>query len=42
MRFNIEIPVPVNYIIQELEKCGHEAYMVGGCVRELLDLIRIR
>ena len=33
-RFNIEVPVPVNYIIQELEKCGHEAYMVGGCVRD--------
>lgn len=33
-RFNIEIPAPVNYIIQELEKCGHEAYMVGGCVRD--------
>lgn len=34
MRFNIEVPAPVNYIIQELEKCGHEAYMVGGCVRD--------
>lgn len=33
-RFNIEVPVPVNYIIQKLEKCGHEAYMVGGCVRD--------
>ena len=33
-RFNIEVPVPVNYIIQELEKSGHEAYMVGGCVRD--------
>ncbi len=33
-RFNIEVPVPVNYIIQELEKCGHGAYMVGGCVRD--------
>ena len=33
-RFNIEVPMPVNYIIQELEKCGHEAYMVGGCVRD--------
>ena len=33
-RFNIEVPVPINYIIQELEKCGHEAYMVGGCVRD--------
>ena len=34
MRFNIEVPAPVNYIIQELEKCGHEAYIVGGCVRD--------
>ena len=33
-RFNIEVPVPVSYIIQKLEKCGHEAYMVGGCVRD--------
>lgn len=33
-RFSIEVPVLVNYIIQELEKCGHEAYMVGGCVRD--------
>lgn len=34
MRFSIEVPVSVSYIIQELEKCGHEAYMVGGCVRD--------
>lgn len=34
MRFNIEVPASVNYIIQKLEKCGHEAYMVGGCVRD--------
>lgn len=34
MRFNIEVPAPVYFIIQELEKCGHEAYMVGGCVRD--------
>lgn len=33
-RFNIEVPEPVGYIIQELEKCGHEVYMVGGCVRD--------
>ena len=33
-RINVEVPAPVNYIIQELEKCGHEAYMVGGCVRD--------
>lgn len=34
MMFNIEVPAPVYFIIQELEKCGHEAYMVGGCVRD--------
>lgn len=34
MRFNIEIPASVYFIIQELEKHGHEAYMVGGCVRD--------
>lgn len=34
MIFNIEVPAPVYFIIQELEKCGHEAYMVGGCVRD--------
>ena len=33
-RINVEVPTPVNYIIQKLEKCGHEAYMVGGCVRD--------
>lgn len=33
-RFNIEVPTPVNYIIQGLEKCGYEAYMVGGAVRD--------
>lgn len=34
MKFNIEVPAPVDFIIQELEKCGYEAYMVGGCVRD--------
>lgn len=33
-RFRIEVPMPVYFIIQELEKHGHEAYMVGGCVRD--------
>lgn len=33
-RFRIAVPAPVHYIIQELEKYGHEAYMVGGCVRD--------
>ena len=34
MRFNIEVPAPVNYIIQKLEECGYEAYIVGGAVRD--------
>lgn len=34
MQFNIKVPAPVDFIIQELEKCGYEAYMVGGCVRD--------
>lgn len=34
MKSNIEIPAPVHFIIQELEKRGYEAYMVGGCVRD--------
>lgn len=33
-RFRIEVPASVYFIIQELEKHGHEAYMVGGCVRD--------
>lgn len=34
MKFHIEVPAPVQFIIQELEKRGYEAYMVGGCVRD--------
>lgn len=34
VKFNIDVPAPVYFIIQELEKCGYEAYMVGGCVRD--------
>lgn len=30
----LSIPKNVNYIINELEKNGYEAYMVGGCVRD--------
>ena len=33
-RFNIEVPDPVQFIIQELECSGYEAYIVGGCVRD--------
>lgn len=34
MKFNIEVPAQVYFIIQELEKHGYEAYMAGGCVRD--------
>ena len=32
----IELPNEVNKIIKALEDKGHEAYIVGGCVRDLL------
>ena len=35
---NITIPENVKYIIRTLEKHGHEAYAVGGCVRDSLLL----
>ena len=31
-----EIPKPVAEILKKLEKAGFEAYIVGGCVRDLL------
>ncbi len=31
---NIRLPKKVSYIIEELQKAGHEAYAVGGCVRD--------
>lgn len=31
---NISLPSKVNYIIQELLQNGHDAYAVGGCVRD--------
>ncbi|MCH5210211.1 MAG: HD domain-containing protein [Oscillospiraceae bacterium] len=34
MKYNIKIPEPVNDIIHKLEENGHEAYIVGGCVRD--------
>lgn len=30
----IELPIKVNYIINQLIKYGYEAYAVGGCVRD--------
>lgn len=32
----MKIPEYVRNIIEKLEKAGHEAYIVGGCVRDLL------
>ena len=32
----IEIPQPVRFIIERLNKHGYEAYIVGGCVRDAL------
>lgn len=36
MKFEANLPDPVTFILQELNKCGHEAYIVGGCVRDRL------
>lgn len=33
---NIHIPVEVNYILNTLMKHGHQAYIVGGCVRDVI------
>jgi len=34
MNYSIELPVEVLFIIDQLEQCGFEAYVVGGCVRD--------
>jgi len=37
---HIKLPAKVKYIISRLEKNGHEAYAVGGCVRDsILDRV---
>lgn len=33
---NIHLPQDVSYIIEALENADHEAYIVGGCVRDIL------
>ena len=33
---NFEIPDGARRILQTLNSAGHEAYLVGGCVRDLL------
>ena len=32
----LQIPKDVSYIIETLEAAGHEAYIVGGCVRDMV------
>ncbi len=32
----ISLPSDVNFIINKLESAGYEAYIVGGCVRDLI------
>lgn len=32
----IQLPKDVDYIIKELQQHGHEAYAVGGCVRDVI------
>lgn len=32
----MRIPTEIEYVLQRLEACGHEAYLVGGCVRDAL------
>src|SRR6478609_2938200 len=31
-----QIPPPVNQVVARLNEAGHQAYLVGGCVRDLL------
>ena len=36
MNYDLKIPYDVQYILDVLEENGYEAYMVGGCVRDLI------
>jgi tRNA nucleotidyltransferase (CCA-adding enzyme) len=35
-KFNTPIPQEVSHVTQTLENAGYEAYLIGGCVRDLL------
>ena len=37
-----EIPAYVTRVVQTLEAAGHQAYLVGGCVRDLLRGVRAK
>ena len=32
----VRLPAPVAEILRQLNRTGHEAYVVGGCVRDAL------
>lgn len=36
MKMNMQIPAPVEWILDTLKKNGYEAFAVGGCVRDTL------
>ena len=36
MTFSFSLPIPVLRLIERLEQAGHEAFAVGGCVRDLI------
>ena len=35
-KLHIDIPSPVDYILSRLNAAGHEAFIVGGCVRDAM------
>ena len=35
--YRIDVPEKVEHIIDTLTAAGHEAYAVGGCVRDALE-----
>ena len=36
----IQMPKKVAYIIKKLQDNGYEAYIVGGCVRDSIDVYK--
>jgi len=36
MKHLFNIPIQVTHVTQTLESAGYEAYLVGGCVRDLV------
>ncbi|GAI52599.1 unnamed protein product, partial [marine sediment metagenome] len=36
----MKIPKEVKFVVEELKKKNYEAYLVGGCVRDLLRKVK--